>query len=468
MDRCHRVSRTALAAAVLGLFALAAQAKELKVPSAQYPKIQMALDDAAPGDVVRVAKGVYLESVVVKTAELRVVGKDAVIDASYLKPCMSIQAERVTVEGFLFINGMRGLEVLEPEALIKKNEFRANHDAGLWVSAADCTILDNEFVHQQYRSISIAPGKTDSTTRIEGNEFQESGDVYLEGGNAIVRKNDFLRTDEALYLVLNHPSAETLVEKNEFRHVVDDSAVTLYVEGSGGARVANNRFADCAAGVYARAEDGPVAIEDNEFLDSDWEAIEVESYPGFEVVIEDNEIKRCHDDAIEAYGPEIVIRDNEIAQCAWSGIWLDGDGALIEGNEITTCGWTGIAAWGMEIRILDNEVRNGTADGIQVDGDRTVVEGNRSIKNQGGGITVFAGDALELRDNVCLGNGHEGIDNTGTMTVIVGNKCLGSALGIGPDIAGKGEAGNGTVATFQDNEYETGGAATKQRLYVQD
>lgn len=466
MSRFHRFARPLFAALTFAALAIAAgvaNGKDLKVPSAKYPEIQTAVDAAAPGDVVRVAKGVYLETVVIETADLRLVGKDAVLDAGYLGACVSVRAPRVTIEGFTLVNGARGIEVTAPEAVLQQNEFRCCHDAGAWVLADDCAILDSEFLHQTSESILVGSSAA-GTTRVEGNRFEESAYVRIAGGRAIVRKNDFVRTFGALWLTHDHPTAESRIEKNDLRHVAGEAALAVEVEAAGGVRVAHNRILTAAGIVFARADSGPLAIEHNDFREIAWVQVSSGQDASIQVSVEENEFRRCKSDALRVFAAGAVVRGNEITQAAGTGILVDGAGARIESNEVSGSGGAGILAFGAEAVVRGNEVRGSAADGIIVSGDFARVEDNASLMNQGDGVTVLDGAGATIRDNVCLGNDHEGIDNSGTDTVIAGNRCLGSALGVGPDIAGTGGDAKGTVATFEDNEFETGGADAPQRL----
>ena len=71
-------------------------------------------------------------------------------------------------------------------------------------------------------------------------------------------------------------------------------------------------------------------------------------------------------------------------------------------------------------------------------------------------------DAVEVtgatvEDNVCTDNLHEGIDNGGLDTLLLDNTCRKNGRGVGPDLAGLGDGGLGTVAQFEDNVFTTGG-----------
>ena len=97
----------ALPSALVALLALAAPAAAdtLKVPK-DFATINEAVAAAVAGDTVSVSKGTYAEQVVVSTSGIKLVGKQAVIDAEYAGACLDIQADDVGVEARVQMYGL--------------------------------------------------------------------------------------------------------------------------------------------------------------------------------------------------------------------------------------------------------------------------------------------------------------------------------------------------------------------------
>lgn len=96
---------------------------------------------------------------------------------------------------------------------------------------------------------------------------------------------------------------------------------------------------------------------------------------------------------------------------------------------MTACGCAGISVAGLNHVIEGNEVKKGLTDGIEING----------------GINVT------LAGNECIGNAHEGIENSGLNTLIRNNRCFKNGGKLGPDLAGNG-TGAGYAARGVDRE----------------
>ncbi len=441
--RRHRPLRMAL----VGLFGLGAvavaSAKDLKVPSKTYATIQDACAAAAPGDVVTIKKGVYLENVTIDDIELTLKGEGAIIDGQYKAPCIRVTSDRVTIEGLKLVNGTIGIDVTANGVVLRDNEVRGADQAAIVVEGSDATIVENKLFNTKGEAIYVEAAAA-SVTRIEDNEIEASNDcVTVYDGRILFLENRVRRTSNGVYLYPTHATLPSRVEGNELRNI-ESTGLEVEVEGAGGVRVKGNEV---------RAVGGS--------------GIEAWSSSGAPIRVEGNELSDIGDDAILIEASGALVRANRILRAEDDGIWVEGDDGTVQDNEIDRCGETGIEVNGSQQSIRGNRVERGGDDGIAVLGTGLhQITGNELRKNQGDGIHVREGTGVRLLGNECIENGHEGIDNGGLLTDIEGNTCLKNAFGLGPDIAGAGYQAKGTVNAFANNEFETGGKTVNQRLEV--
>lgn len=202
-------SRTTLLGAILmvfGLFALpipglieavpssfASEENVLKVPR-DFATIQDAVDAANPGDIIRVAAGIYNENVVIATSGLRLrASSGAVIDGAGLTGSgvhvLGTAAQPVTdveVSGFEVRDFQRGIVVeFATQARIRGNDVHHNikwtgtmggleSACGIDVVATHFSKVSENFVHDNgNRGIGLRLGSTNNVLR--ANSIYENG-----------------------------------------------------------------------------------------------------------------------------------------------------------------------------------------------------------------------------------------------------------------------------------------------------
>lgn len=453
-----------------------AHAAKLKVPSASFPGVQVAVDAASPGDVIEIDGGHYREQVLIETPMLTLRGHDgATIDAEYLGACVTVLADDVTIEDLVLANGQLGVFVSADRVRLAGNQVQSSAWNGIQVEGDDAVIVDNEVTGSAGAFIFYLADLAQSVTHIEHNRLRlghGSDAIFANGGQLIVAENLAESAAGGLQLEPGHGSLRSVVEKNTLLTLGNDAIRVELEEGVAGVEVRGNRVTHIdgdGINLFLAGGNGESIVEGN--------TIEGVSGDGIQAVVEPTFIA------------EVAISKNDVLHADFDGVFVSGTGFEVAGNVIERVGrGAGVHAVEFGGSIVGNKVRFASREGIFVDVgvaatvvadnsvrqvgrdavrilrcDNAVVSGNTVLKNFGDGISIRESMAVQLVGNKCSKNAHEGIDNGGIGSVIDGNECVANGRGFGPDIAGAGN-GMGTVMSFQNNKFNNGGADIEQRL----
>ena len=196
-------------AAALVVFAPQAEAAQLKVPS-QYATIQLAIDNASPGDKIKVAPGTYFEQVIIDKA-LTVEGSGGknktIIDGS-LTPVLLLSGQvRITANGDVKFSGFTVQKAGATAGGNRMSIFAAGPSPG----PMTYTISDNTIL-----------GSTDPT---------DSGDYGFYTQNAydtlVFTHNEISQTGSNPIVLERHYGASD-VSHNTFDRGVADGSVDAY------------------------------------------------------------------------------------------------------------------------------------------------------------------------------------------------------------------------------------------------
>ena len=357
-----RASRLLVPTAALLLPATAAIAQdgsELRVAtdgSGDFETIAAAIEAAAPGDVILIAPGTYVEyleidkdltisgqgdraEVVIEPPEdqdERVVGSDEI-------GLVLIWSEGVdvTLEGFTL--GPRygyGIVVRGGTATIRDisipDTIHVREDASVTIDGSDLHRL--EFTGTSETAV------TDSTLRngafawdgatvtYEGNEVIDMPIVAEDGASITVTGNTFAPTEDEVGVVITEPESIGYVADNEF----DGGAVGIILEYSYGSVAERN--------VIDGTEDGIVLVES-----------------------------------------AAIARDNTIIGVSGNGIWTVGEGMTVEGNTVEG-GRVGLYAMALpgeaHPRATDHSEGPFIKDNTELTGN-TICGGRESLKLEG-------------------------------------------------------------------------------------
>ncbi len=444
-----------------------AEAGKLEVPSPEYETIQQAADAASSGDVIEVEKGTYFENVRLERDDVTLLGDGALIDGQFLGPCVLVTGARVTIRGLRLVNGTEGIRVGAPDARIEDNRVFATRGEGIRVEADGVKVIDNTIGACGSVGIAVEASSNTGTTIVDGNDLSQCHGIQLVVGRVLVRGNKIAFAKGGLRVDTYHPSLPSVVAKNDVQHCNGDG-IECEAYGAGSILIQGNRLEviDNDA-LDLTPTSGEIHVFDNELRGAGGDGVEVNGATGTKSVrIERNVIECVSGDGIHYVGDGAVMIDNRIERAASRGIVLDADSMTphtIAGNRVRLSGEEGISVAANAVTIAGNVVKKNAFDGIRACGDDNVIRDNDVSKNWGAGIAIVKGIRNKLRFNSSVANGHEGIDNSGQLTLIEGNLCRKNALGVGPDIAGKGH-GAGGVDSFAGNDFGTGGADALQRL----
>lgn len=414
---------------VLLALAASAAAETLKVP-ADFDTINGAVAAANDGDTVVVSKGVYFETVTIANA-VKLVGKKAVIDAQFNGNCITVDITNVSISGFTLVNGTRGIKGNQADLVVSKCTIATCFLNGIEIDAFDCTITGN------------------TITACGNNGIAFSG---VPGGDTVIEKN-VCRLNASNGISVNSDSVE--ISRN-----------TCEQNGSDGIDVS------IEAPVLEGGVVPPMVLEDNDCIENEDRGILVSSSTGIPVTVHGNECSGNGSDGLNFNSPSGDLQGNRCERNLGDGMALATDNSVVSGN--TSSGnlgsgllMTGLPpvadgtiASGNENTVSKNTCNDNGGDGIVLEvGSENSFTGNKCSGNGDDGLDI---ESDECANNVVEGNnlsknGHEGLDNGGSATDIVKNTCKGNRSGEGPDIAGAGDLGAGSIDAFEGNKFGTGG-----------
>lgn len=397
----------------------AAMADTLTVPG-DFPTISAAAAAAAPGDTIVVAKqadGSYVENVVLATDDVTLTTANAEIDPQASGTALTITGDRVTVRGFTIRNSI---------------------NFGIAVTGDDVSIMSVTVVSCFGTGISIlADGANVSGCRVR--HCTGSGIEY--GSNGVLGSGTFERN----ILELNTDSGMLL---SGDRLKVNGNAITN--NGGDGILILNGGFL---------APD-PSTLMGNTVMSNNRNGIMVLDPGAGTMTLFGNQIHQNGRNGIEVnLGAGVNVQRNFVSNNSRAGILLvDTASASVVGNNVRSNARHGVEVTnngpGGHLIARNYTFYNGR-DGLHVQGSGNAMVDNFTFDNLGDGVDVV-GDGPTLSNNVTNNvvyrNGHEGIDNSGITTRMTLNRSLmNGSGGDGPDIAGAGNGGIGTLGVFMLN-----------------
>jgi hypothetical protein len=468
--------RLALAVLLVPCLAAAAAAKDLKVPSADYPTIQFAADAAQPGDRIVVAKGVYVENVTMSVANVSFLGKKAVWDGGSNGTCLLVNGGGLVVKGFAFRNGSVHLSVGGLGTVVRKCIFTGAGDyavassgdglsvsacrfrgnaAGIDAAGVSCAVSACRF--QQTDSAAVAV--VGNAVHVEKCVFVNTDGgrpVELSGDSCVVARNAILgTTGDALRVSGNgaHVEANSLT-------VVDNAGIAV---SGNDATVARNRVTACRGLSIEVIGDGAV-VDGNRLL---WGLDNGITVTGDAFLVTGNSVVQLANNSygfdLETVTPAAVgtCDGNTASDTAYWGFYVNGDNLVVSGNEALRCGAArdgGFWIQGDDCVITGNLAEECAGDGFLIEGSANGIVSCRATDCTIDGFDV-SGDFIQVEGCTASNCGGEGLDNGGVGTDALGNTFLGNRI----DIANRVGAG-ATFDQFTGNVFVSGGITTEPEI----
>lgn len=274
----------------LNLPSLTVGSKVIEVPK-DYSRIQVAVNEANPGDVIRVASGVYNESVIIsKPLSLIGEGPDNTQIISNKYVVVKVKADNVEIKGFTVKNGNYGIFLYYCSGALLRNNVMTNNrwNFGIWGDSP------SHFTHD-IDSSNLVDGKTvyfwlnQNGKRIP----KDAGYVALVNCANVTVKDVILTSNEQGVLLVNteHSLIENVTivgndegivlrssSKNTVRmnNLISINWHAIYCVSSHNNTFTWNTVRDGSCGVSTQNSDGNI-IYHNNFIDNGEQLSQVDS-----------------------------------------------------------------------------------------------------------------------------------------------------------------------------------------------
>ena len=424
-----------------------------------YSTIQEAVNNANPNDIILISphpdvRG-YRENITITTPDLTLRGDTAAPTVNILEQA----CPEVIFDGCETPNNSTGcgemvVAVEAPntriERILLRNGYISFSDTG---SGADGSVFGESCVIGTQSRPLRTSGTVDDLV-VEGTVFHggTSDSIKLDGNGIIVRHNHFLTVDNGVEI----SGDNMLISHNEFR-ICNDECLDL---SGNNAQIEHNRLFGGDKGIHIFG-DNP-SITDNiveHFVNKNLRILCVSGGCTGGTVSRNRIIGSTSNDellwlnSIDGF----VIEDNYLALASKKGIELNGSNNIIRRNVMYRSGTqlrdeACFDITGSNNLIEDNEARWCTSNGFrQGSGSDNVYRNNLVLESGRSGIYIRTSNAQDttLEGNQIIGAHGAGIANDGTRTVIDNNILTDNRIDM---------CNNGSIATFSDNTFTTGGA----------
>jgi hypothetical protein len=395
-----------------------------------FDAIQLAVDASNPGDLVKVAPGIYYENVVVPAGKdgLRIVGTSRV--TTILDPD--------TYTDLAVLNTGPGIQILSRNVQVRSLAIRNGQADGI-VAAADGVILQGLRLTGMRGAGIVVTGWFG---QVVGNDISHAGSGVLSFGfQSVVRSNTvancnafafFLGEDGAQVIgnrVLNTPNGVyaaadgALLRSNDVRY----SGNGIDSEGRSPTLTSNRILGATSVGILARCTDCfGGALTRNSVTDTGGYGVQVfADNPGF--VVQANSLLRAGA-GFYLDGPGIVADRNRAREVGFSTtascFEVYGQRSILTRNSATQCARAGfyVAATVGQVT-LDRNVATATLEnGFTVDAAAdAILMHNRAISNAGQGFAVLTGASNTVLTSNFGSQNRTDFCDQGTATVDSGN-----------------------------------------------
>jgi S-layer protein (TIGR01567 family) len=182
-----------------------------------YSTIQAAINDASPGDEIRVDSGIYYENVnVTKRLTLRGIGMP-VVNASGSGSAITLAADRIVLEGFTAIGGglypNAGIKVISNNNKLSSNNANSNNYNGIVLDRSNNnTLIGNNANSNKQNGISLFSSINDT---LSGNSvWNNSYGIVLGSSSSNMLFGNTADSNKGYGIILDGSSNNTLIGNN--------------------------------------------------------------------------------------------------------------------------------------------------------------------------------------------------------------------------------------------------------------
>jgi parallel beta-helix repeat protein len=406
--------------------------------AADFHTIQAAVNAANTGDTIKVAPGIYTESVTVSKAVTisgglpHLPGESGPSIIQSDTTAFTLSASSTTIKGFTITtasaagNGVAvGISTGPTQSgdTIQNNIIQGEFVGVALNSPTTGTVLASAVSNNQFQNNGTAIASTLGleNAKISGNTFSADAtwSVAVNGtgaSNVQIVNNQF--TNDAPLLLVNADSSK--IANNTITNPIADG-IDLFGGVTNTAVTGNTLSASPAVfsdGIFAVSELSDAANTGNRFANNSIAGIGI----GIELIVSTGSTISANNVSNESLGIDILGGDASITNnnANGSGIQTFADGA------ITATGNTANGGNGMDIFAGGDIVLNGnTANGFGFDIHGANVTAIGNTADDGSGILIF-GDTIIVRNNQTNGNTLDGLTAFGTTVTATGNTANGN------------------------------------------
>jgi len=314
-----------------------------------FTRIQDAIDEALPGDMIFVYNGTYYEDIWISKDNLTIIGEDrdgvSISEYNSNWDFIRITANNTkfgnfTLQDSCFEHGIESnnaLKVSGSNNTIFSNKFLNIGSYGHIVIRGSNNTFESNYITKCDSGIGISGSQIKILSNtIEYNNFDDDEAIGLSFTRNIIISNNTIKNNSGTGICLHKSDYDNIISNNIIR---DISFKGIELEYSKRTIITNNTIANCSYGINFYGGHSN-QIKNNNILMNNLDGI----YLGSNNVVADNVIyQNGHNGINSKAGSNNQITNNSISENAEYGIWLQkGENNTITGNEISRNGISGI------------------------------------------------------------------------------------------------------------------------------
>jgi len=257
-------------------------------------KIQTAVNNAAVGDTIQVAAGIYYEHIVVNKS-LTIAGENSqttIIDGTGNGTIFDLDGSNINITGFTIRNaGNNNYAIMSEKAAPTNDNHRITNNiittssCGIYLSLSNLNkILNNEFINNAFQSILL---NNSGNNNITGNTITEGayGIRMLFSNNNIIVGNTISQTSFGVHLTSSSTGStirqNTISARNTGIYSTSDSTIVDHNTITGGSygiyfyncksgSIYYNILENSASGIRLYSTTASHTVNNNKILNADW------------------------------------------------------------------------------------------------------------------------------------------------------------------------------------------------------